>query len=74
MRMPAISRASRVLLFSTLFLFVSIFAFGQTSQPVPAKSVQSPNPPAASAPSPEESKYVGAETCKTCHEEIYNDW
>ncbi|MGC1374093.1 MAG: DmsE family decaheme c-type cytochrome [Candidatus Sulfotelmatobacter sp.] len=28
----------------------------------------------ASAPSPDASKYVGAETCKTCHEEIYNAW
>ena len=26
------------------------------------------------APSSEGSKYVGAETCKTCHEEIYNAW
>ncbi len=28
---------------------------------------------AATAPS-ETSKYVGAETCKTCHDEIYNSW
>ena len=27
-----------------------------------------------SAPVQDTSKYVGAETCKTCHEEIYNSW
>jgi len=57
-----------------LFLFVVAFAPGQTSSPAEAKTVESTSVPAASKPSPETSKYVGAETCKTCHEEIYNMW
>jgi DmsE family decaheme c-type cytochrome len=28
----------------------------------------------AAAPVQDASKYVGAQTCKTCHEEIYNSW
>jgi DmsE family decaheme c-type cytochrome len=72
--MPANSKASRVLLFSVLLLLVVAYASGQASQPASAKNAQSASAPAASAPSPEGSKYVGAETCKTCHEEIYNSW
>ena len=75
MRMPANSRSARVLLLSVLCLFVVVgFAPGQARQQVADKSAQSANPPAASAPSSDVSKYVGAETCKTCHEEIYNAW
>jgi hypothetical protein len=72
--MPANSRASRVLLFSVLFLFVAAVAPGQARQQPVDKSAQSASAPAAGAPSSEASKYVGAETCKTCHEEIYNGW
>ena len=72
--MPAESRTLRVLLFSTLFASLIGLAAGQAPPPVPAKSVQSAASPAVHAPSPEDSKYVGAETCKTCHEEIYNAW
>ena len=75
MRMPAKSRATRVLLFSVLCLFVVVgFAPSQARQQVADKSAQSASPPSASAPSSEASKYVGAETCKTCHEDIYNAW
>jgi hypothetical protein len=62
--------AFRILL-SISFLFVGALAAGQTSPPAPAKSVQSSTTPMANTLSPEASKYVGAETCKTCHEEIY---
>jgi DmsE family decaheme c-type cytochrome len=55
-------------------LFVVAFAPGQTSTPAAGKSVQSGTATATRAPSPEVSKYVGADTCKTCHEEIYNAW
>ena len=73
--MPADSRTSRFLLFSVLCLFVVVaFAPGQVRQQVADKSAQSASAPVASAPSPDVSKYVGAETCKTCHEEIYNAW
>jgi DmsE family decaheme c-type cytochrome len=82
MRMPGNCRASRILLSLVFFFFAGpAFAPGQTSSPTPppAKNVQSPASPAAAplpigAPPPEVSKYVGAETCKTCHEEIYNAW
>jgi len=78
------SRALRVPL-SILFLFVlAAFAHGQTAPSPPAKGVQPSSAPAAAAPSPDAAKpdaskpdgsgYVGAETCKTCHEEIYNNW
>ena len=75
MLVPANFRAARVLLFSVLCLFVVVaFAPGQARQQVADKSAQSASAPVASAPSSEVSKYVGAETCKTCHEEIYNAW
>jgi DmsE family decaheme c-type cytochrome len=74
--MIAASQVYRFLLLIFFFLCVVTVASGQTSPPTPGKSVQSSNAPAAAAPSssPEVSKYVGAETCKTCHEEIYNAW
>ena len=68
------SRFAFRVLGSIFFLFVVALAAGQTSPPAPAMSVQSSTTPMASTPSPEASKYVGAETCKTCHEEIYNAW
>src|ERR1700678_1604390 len=74
MRMPANFWASRVLLFSTLFLLVVVHASGQASPPAPAKNAQSASATAAPAPSPADSKYVGTHTCKTCHEDIYNAW
>jgi DmsE family decaheme c-type cytochrome len=68
-------RACRLLLFSSLCLSVAVaFAPGQVSQQAAGKNAQSASAPTAVASSPETSKYVGAETCKTCHEEIYNAW
>jgi DmsE family decaheme c-type cytochrome len=85
--MPGNWKASRILLSLILFFFAGLsFVPAQTAAPppaqapapapapAPAKSVPSSNAPAAAAPSPEASKYVGAETCKTCHEAIYNTW
>ena len=72
--MPANSRVSRVLLFSVLLVLIFIaLASGQASQKA-GKSTPSVETSAAREPSPDASKYVGAETCKTCHEEIYNAW
>src|SRR5271154_2768019 len=68
--------SSCVLLFSIPFLFLFllvILAPGQTA-PQSGKGAPSPAEHATAAPSPDTSKYVGAETCKTCHEEIYNAW
>ena len=72
--MPANSRVSRVLLFSVLLVLIFIaLASGQASQKA-GKSTPSVETSAAREPSPDASKYVGAETCKTCHEEIYDAW
>ena len=72
--MPANSRVSRVLQFSVLLVFfLSALVPGQASQK-PAKSAPSADAAAGKGPASDASKYVGAETCKTCHEEIYNAW
>jgi DmsE family decaheme c-type cytochrome len=54
-------------------LVVAPLVLAQTAQVVVDKNPQSPKP-LVSGTSPEVTKYVGAETCKTCHEEIYNAW
>src|SRR5580704_13488391 len=67
------TRAPRVLLSSILLAFlVAAFSTGQTSPPSSATPAQAVS--AAAAPPAEASKYLGAEVCKTCHEEIYNSW
>jgi DmsE family decaheme c-type cytochrome len=73
--MPANSRTTRILLFLVpcLFIFVA-FASGQAHQQDGDKDPQSARTSAAGAPSSDASKYVGAETCKTCHEDTYNAW
>ena len=61
-------------LFSILILLLLVaFVLGQTS-PQSGKGAPSPAMHATSGPSTDASKYVGAETCKTCHEDIYNGW
>ncbi len=65
--------AMKLFLVASLFLVVP-FATGQAGQQATDKSAPPATVPVASAASPEVSKYVGAETCKTCHEEIYNSW
>ena len=73
--MPAGFRAYRVLLFSVLFFLVIIVSIsGETHQQVAGKSAQSASSPVANALSADVSKYVGAETCKPCHEDLYNSW
>ncbi|MGA7630069.1 MAG: DmsE family decaheme c-type cytochrome [Terriglobales bacterium] len=68
-------KACRILVFPSLCLFVALaFAAAQVSQQAAGKNAQSASAPTAAASSPEASKYVGAETCKTCHEEIYDAW
>ena len=69
-------RASRGLQFPVVCLLtlVATIASGQARQQVADKNTPPAHPPAASALSSDASKYVGAETCKTCHEEIYNEW
>src|ERR1700740_2325918 len=74
MRMPANSRASRVLLFSTIFLFITAFVAAQVGQQAVGENARHGGPPSAGVSSSDRSKYVGAATCKTCHEETYNAW
>jgi DmsE family decaheme c-type cytochrome len=72
---PANRRRYRILLFAVACFFLSVsFAPSQVAQPTPDKTTQSPVLPVANTSVPDVSKYVGAETCKTCHEEIYNSW
>ena len=80
MRMPVHSRHDRVLLSSVLCLFVFLgSAAGQARQQVagqssPSAAGLSASTPAPSTPSSDSSNYVGADTCNTCHEEIYGAW
>ena len=65
--------ASRVPLLAVLFLYGAAAAAGQApGQNGTEKSVQPASAPAL--PFTEVGKYVGAETCKSCHVEIYNAW
>jgi DmsE family decaheme c-type cytochrome len=58
-------KSNRTLLFLIpCLLVITAFASGQGPQSIADKS----------AATPDASKYVGAETCKTCHEDIYNAW
>ncbi len=69
---------SRVLLFlllSFLYLLGSAALTSQAQQPATEKTMQSGSAATATAAAPaEDSKYVGSDTCKTCHEELYNSW
>jgi DmsE family decaheme c-type cytochrome len=55
-------------------LALASLASAQAPQNVVGKKTASASSPPVSGTSLEVSKYVGAETCKTCHEEIYNAW
>ncbi len=73
--MPANSGTFRVLSFSVFLLFAAVaFAPAQARQQAADKNAQSALTSVPGASSPDVSKYVGAETCKTCHEDIYNAW
>jgi DmsE family decaheme c-type cytochrome len=73
--MPGYLKISRIFLFSVLCLCFISPARGQTGKQAVGKNTasgQAANAPATSAP--DDSKYVGSETCKTCHEDLYNAW
>jgi len=76
---PASSRIARVLLFAGLCLlpclFVAALASGQNpNAPVKSARPRSVSAPMGGAPSTDAFGYVGAETCKSCHEDVYNSW
>jgi DmsE family decaheme c-type cytochrome len=48
-------------------------AWAQPRQQAAEKNVSSPSVPGATV-SAMDSKFVGAEACKTCHEDLYNSW
>jgi DmsE family decaheme c-type cytochrome len=54
--------------------FCVVFTVAQARQEATDKNAQPASAPAVHEPSSSASKYVGAEICKTCHEEIYNGW
>jgi DmsE family decaheme c-type cytochrome len=85
--MLANSRASRVLLLSVLCIcLLAVASATGYGQQAPGKGAQPPSPPEASAAPPavspaaspaassEAPQYVGAQTCKACHEDLYNGW
>jgi DmsE family decaheme c-type cytochrome len=75
MLVPANSRTTRVLLGSFLCLFLVVaFASSQARHQDAGKSVPSASAPPGHGFSADASQYVGAETCKTCHEDTYNAW
>src|SRR5271155_5301959 len=63
-----------MIFWATLYFVAVTSAFGQAQHQATDKSSQSPPAFAGSTAVVDVSKYVGAETCKTCHEEIYNAW
>jgi DmsE family decaheme c-type cytochrome len=72
---------ARVAISTVLGLLLGSFLSGATRAQTPEKppatdktvpAVQTKTPPATSATGP--SEYVGADVCKTCHEDIYNNW
>jgi DmsE family decaheme c-type cytochrome len=67
------SSASRVPLCALVMLFALCSYLPAQAQQVTEKSAQATKA-AASDGTPTDSKYVGADTCKTCHEDIYNNW
>src|ERR1700678_3514650 len=74
MALVRVSRSLGLLIASTL---LSTLAWAQSQQKPP--SVDAPAPSAqdktvATAPATSPSEYVGAQVCKTCHEDIYNNW
>jgi hypothetical protein len=71
----------RTLLFVLLsfsYLLSSALAVSQAQQPTGEKNptsggASSSTAKTASSPA-EDSKYLGSDTCKTCHEDLYNKW
>lgn len=71
--MRARATALSFVLFLPCFLFcTAILALRQAQ--AAEKSTVSSATPASSAFAADASRYVGAETCKACHEDIYNEW
>lgn len=62
------------LFFSYCFLGVFQPALSRAQQPKTDKSVRSQITPTAGSSSAEASEYIGSETCKSCHEDLYNAW
>ena len=74
MPMPSFrtARTRRALVLSLFVVLVVEFVPGQARQSVMEKSAQSAKSTAQTSSAG--SEYVGSETCKPCHEEVYNSW
>src|ERR1700730_10482128 len=73
MLVPANNKTLHVLVFFAMCaLLFRAGATCQAQQQAPDKTTQAA--PADRNASRDASKYVGAETCKTCHEDTYNAW
>jgi DmsE family decaheme c-type cytochrome len=66
-------RVLLLFLLSFFYLSGSAAPASQAQQRAAEKTMQSGSAAKAMAPA-EDSKYVGSDTCKTCHEELYNSW
>ncbi len=71
---PSGCRTARALSCAVLCVFVAAFAAAQVRQQVAEKPAQSTSAATSGTSVDVASKYVGAETCKACHEEIYSAW
>jgi DmsE family decaheme c-type cytochrome len=80
--MPAGHKISRLVFVTAISLFVVAFAPGQgqdtTKDKAPPATAHPPTTVTSATPADAQtansSKYVGAETCKTCHEKIFEGW
>ena len=72
--MPSNYRGSRVLILSLVYFFAVAAAAPSHAQPQAVETNAQSPASSVSVPSSEASKYMGADTCKTCHEEIYSVW
>lgn len=65
----------RTVAFAVLLLWGMFLALSSgIARPLYAQSKASPQNKTPAAAPPSASEYAGAETCKTCHEDIYNGW
>ena len=67
-------KRSTVTLALYYFLGSGVFLSSAGSPPLLAQSAKSSAAQAPTAPDQSGATYVGAETCKTCHEGLYKNW
>jgi DmsE family decaheme c-type cytochrome len=72
------SRGLLFVLLSSFYLLCSAAPMSQAQQAAGGKNLQatgaSDNASKSAASASEDAKFVGSETCKTCHEDLFNSW